>query len=528
MDGGSPFLTTNPRTTARERDAALRKQSLRQSWPTVIMIPILIGVLHACAFSLLVKLFLGESFGLSGGHPAPWPGAIAILFVVSFWTNRYLGRFKLAAGWIQALTFGCWLVSYLAWVLLEPAYRDTTVWSHPSQFVQSEAYLIPPLLIAMVVWWSGMSHASNIANLSAEDIRSTVQRDWLILFASILLAALVGGEAGEAAISAARVAVPLQLIASLALVAGAEVEATRRMASQRGSQPPGWGRWIRLVGGLAAGVLVLTLIVLALLSPSALGAVVGGIALVARAIAVVLGYVLLAIVWAVFQIVIAISRLLEWLFGDIFGPIEQPTMTGPPAMNMDPIVREEGEAQQWEYAILLRWAAIVAVVVVAAVILFRVTRKGADTEDEGDVDEQRDSVFSADLARQQLRDLFRRRRREQRPARLDLDRPPKTVRETMVYLETLAARQGVARRDTESSADFTARLRAVWPGAGAPLIDFPHRYDPVRYGETADDPGSPDAEAARQDWARVWEVRKNVPPPPEPDGTPKGQAAGRD
>ena len=129
-------------------------------------------------------------------------------------------------------------------------------------------------------------------------------------------------------------------------------------------------------------------------------------------------------------------------------------------------------------------------------------------------------MFSADLARKQLRDLFRRRQREQRLPRLDLDRPPKTVREAMVYLETLAVRQGVARHDTENSGDFTARLRAVWPGVGAPLVDFPHRYERVRYGETADDPGSPDAEAARQDWARVWEVRKNAPPPPEPDGKP--------
>jgi hypothetical protein len=516
MDGGNPFLTTNPRTTARERDAALRKQSLRTSWPTVVMIPILIGVLHACAFSLLVKLFLGESFGLSAGHAAPWSGAIAVVFVLSFWINRFLGRFKLAGAWIQALTFGCWLVSYLGWILLEPAYRHTTVWSHPREFVQSEAYLIPPLLISMVIWWSGMSHAANIANLSAEDIRSTVQRDWLILFVSILLAALVGGEAGDAAISAARIAVPLQLIASLALVAGAEVEATRRMASQRGS----WGRWIRLVGGLAAGVLALTLIVLALLSPSALGAVVGGIALVARAIGVVLGYVLLAIVWAVFQVVIAITRLIEWLFGDFFGPIEQPAMTGQPAINMDQFRQQEGEPQQWEYAILIRWVVIVLVVLVAAVILFRVTRKAAAPEEDDAVDEQRDSVFSADLARQQLRDLFRRRRREQRPPRLDLDRPPETVRETMVYLETLAARQGVPRRATESSADFTARLRAVWPGAAAPLIDIPHRYEPVRYGEAADDPRSPDAEAARRDWTHVWEIRKHAPPPPEPDGKP--------
>ena len=240
------FFVNDSRKAARDREVALRKSPLKHSWPSMIMIPVLVAILHACAFSLLFKLFLGESFGLSNGHPAPWPGAIAVIFLASFWVNRLIGRLRVTSIVGQVITFGCWLAVYLGWILLEPSYRDTDVWSHPSQFVQSEGFLVPPLLISMVIWWVGMNYASEIANISAEEIRSVVQRDWLVLFGSILLAALVGGAAGDDAISAARVAVPLQLIVSLALVAGAEVESTRRLALRRedsrlaGDAGPGW------------------------------------------------------------------------------------------------------------------------------------------------------------------------------------------------------------------------------------------------------------------------------------------------
>jgi len=520
MDNGNPFLTSDPRKSARERDAALRRQPLRQSWPMLVMIPALVGVLHASAYSLLIKLFLGKSFGLSGGNEAPWVGAIAVIFLASFWTNRFLGRLRMAGGWVQALTFLGWLAAYLAWIPLDPAYRHTNVWAHPSSFVQSDAYLIPPLLISMGIWWAGMSYAADIANLSAEEIRTVVQRDWIVLFASVVLAALVGGEAGRSALEAARLAVPILIIVSLALVAGAEVEATRKLAASRGGQAPGWGRWLRLVGGVAAMVLVLTLLVLALLSPGALEAVVGGIAAVARIIGAILAYILLAVIWAIFQIVIAITKVIEWLFGDVFGPIQQPEMQSQPAFNMDALQQKERETKAWEYAILLRWAGLAAIVMVAAFLLFRFTRRSSMEDEDGLVDEQRDSVFSADLARQQLRDLFRRRHRAVRPPRLDLDRPPASVRETMVYLETLAVRQGVGRRDNETPDDFTSRLRAAWPGIGAALIEFPHRYEHVRYGDEPDTSGTPDAEAARRDWARIWEARKNAPPPPPPPEPP--------
>ncbi len=133
-----PAYNSDASKNTKRRDQALRRQSLKQSWPMLIMIPALVGTLHAAAFSLLIKLFLGETFGLSNGHPAPWPGAIAVIFLISFWTNRFIGRWKISATLAQIATFVAWAATWLGWIWIAPAYDSTTFWSNPGQLVQSE------------------------------------------------------------------------------------------------------------------------------------------------------------------------------------------------------------------------------------------------------------------------------------------------------------------------------------------------------------------------------------------------------
>jgi hypothetical protein len=500
-----PAFYSDASRNSRERDRALRRQSLRQAWPTLFMIPGLVGVLHACAFAVLINVFLGPTFGLSGGQPAPWPGAIAIIFLLSFRVNWYVGRWEKPGVLGQAATFVAWAAVWAGWIALDPAFDESSLFRDPGQLVESDAWLIPSLLISLVVWWLGIVYASGIANISAEELRSVVQRDWLILFGSILLAAVVGGEAGADGLAAARLAVPLQLLVSVALIAGAETEVTRRMAFRRGGTAPGWGRWFRLVGAVGAGVALATVLVLALLSPGALDAIVGAITTVLGWIGLALQYVLYAIVWSIFQVMSLVARLFNSLFGDMLGPVQTPTMPIAPPLEFPEQVVQEDEGGTWEYAILLRWGLLGAIILTVAVVLFRLSRRDAAPDDDGIVDEQRDSVFSTDLARQQLRDLFRRRGREAAPVRLNLDRPPADVREAMLYLEVLANRQGEGRRPEESASDFAARLRAHWSGVAAPLVQFPDQYARVRYGE---EERAGDAEAAARIWSQIWSARK--------------------
>ena len=511
----------------REDPAPLQRRLASYSWPNLILLPALMGAVHATTYSLLIFLFLDRTFGFSGGRPAPWPGAIALIWLASFWTTRLTERLSLGGRAAQAASLTCWVATLLLWFAAEPTYREARIWSDPGSLVQGNAYLIPPLLISMITWWQGIRYAVDQPGLTAEDTRGTVQRAWLVLGGSIVLAIFIGGDTGGLAMRTARIAVPLLLIFSLAVVAGAELETTRRIAVRRGGNPPGWDRWLRLVSGLSTFVVIITIGVLALLGPQVLSAVVELMFAVLRVVGIAVGYVIYAVFFALYQVILGFVWVLEELFGDIFGPLQQPDL---PVLN--PVIGEEvipdqqETTEQWKYAILLRWIALGLLLIALAIVLFKITRRSSTASNAGIVEEERDSVFSADLARQQLRDLFRRHQREGRHRPLDLNGEPADVRDIMRFLETLAVRQGVGRKAAETSSDFLERLRAVWSGVAPSLLDLNGRYQRIRYGEHPDTREGPEYGPSLKDWTEVWNRRKDVEI--EPAARKAGGRTGRD
>jgi hypothetical protein len=255
---------------------------------------------------------------------------------------------------------------------------------------------------------------------------------------------------------------------------------------------------------------VLTGIVMLFLGPGVLQAMVDLMQSVLRVVGVALVYLLYAIIYAIFTIGRLVAGIVNAIFGDIFGPIEMPQ---PPQREPQPqqdLRLEQNEVTETPYATLLRWVVLGIALLIAAIIIYRMTRARTTDEDDGDIAEERESIFSADLAKQQLRDLFRRKPRAERPPRLDLDRPPSSVREAMLYLQVLATRQHAGRRLNETPADFTIRLTNAWPGVGAPLRMLRDRYELVRYGETEDDRA-----IAVEAWESIWRRRKEVVVEPE-------------
>ena len=489
-------------------------RSWRKTWPTLFLIPGLIAALHAAAWSLVLALLLGRTFGLSDGRPEPWPGAIALLWLAAFWSAAVIGQSTLGPRRAQLLTVATWAAAVIAWFGLEPVYRESGIWRDPGSLVEGNAYLVPPIMISLAVWWQGMRYAFDLPVMSAEELRGVTQRDWIILGGSLVCAIMIGGETGEHALSIARFAVPLTVILSLALVAAAEVEATRKLAVRRGGQAPGWERWARLSGGLGAGVVIVSLVVLALLTPGALNAAVGGIVSIVKLFGLALVYIFYALFYVVYQLVRMVTSLIEYLFGDVFGPIALPETTFAPPPPVRDQFSNRPPQDEWEYAILLRWVVLAIALVLIAILLFRFGRKRRQLVDAGAMEAVRDSVFSADLAKRQLRDLFRRRHRVGRSPPLDLNGQPADVRDAMRYLQALAGRQDAGRREAETPDDFVRRLRGTWIGLGAPLNDLAARYERVRYGEEPGTAESPDHRPAIEDWNQIWRARKDVEPPP--------------
>lgn len=485
---------------------------LRKRWPTLVALPALIAFLGAAAITPLIEVFLSASFGLSGGRGAPWPWAFAIIGLLGFWSATFLGSrgFSLRRSAVILLLLA--LVTIGIWIAIQPNYDLLPLLRDPVSLVHENGYLIPPIFLGFGAWYQGMRYAYDPGHFAPEEVRGHVQRAWILLAAGIVLAAMIGGEMGEAGIAASAIAVPVAMACSAGAVAAAETNNTRWLASRRGSSAPGWDRWARLFGGIVALSLVVTLIAAFLLGPDALAVVKEGIRSAFYLLGTIVYYIFFAIVYVIYWVVRFVAWIINSLFGDIFPTMEPPQMAPPDQQGQEEIQIEEGEG--FGHATLLRWIALGIALVIVTIIIYRLGRARRRAADDGDFAEERQSVFSARLARQQLRDLFRRKPRAERPRRLDLDAPPASVRESMLYLQVLATRQRVGRHPDETPADFTARLAAAWPGLADPLGVLRDRYEHVRYGETPDDRA-----AVLAAWERIWSSRKDVVIPPESESS---------
>ena len=81
------------------------------------------------------------------------------------------------------------------------------------------------------------------------------------------------------------------------------------------------------------------------------------------------------------------------------------------------------------------------------------------------------------------------------------------MRDAWRYLQVLAVRQEVGRREAETPQDFAERLRGSWPGTASSLNDLVVRYERSRYGEIDSER---DYSAALDDWSDIYRRRSEV------------------
>jgi hypothetical protein len=464
-----------------------------------------VAIVQALAITPLLHIFFGPEFGMTGGRPAMFPGWLALLGLAGFWFAKLVARVTTSPTWFPlALGIG-WVVAAALWIGVEPVYGLRGLLAEPGSLVGERGYLVAPLLLSLGVWWQGIRYATIDYLLEADEIRGSTERSWLVMIVSLILAALLDNEAGRSALDTSWFVVPALMVASVALVAAAEIHASRRQISQSGGRPPTWSRWARLVGGLGAAIVVVALIILVLLTPGAFGVMIGAIVAALKMIGQVLQWVLYGVFYILYYAFYAITELVRNLFDLEFAPMERPDQ--PAALEGNPFqVEEQGEQETWKYAYLLRWGLLGLVVFAVIVLLFRMTRRARSSDAEMIGDEERSSVFSADLAKAQLRNLFRRGGRGSRMPRLDLESAPMSVRDSWRYLQVLAARQAAERSDAETPQDFAARLRATWPGTAGSLNDLATRYERSRYGDIDSER---DYTAALDDWVDIYRRRKD-------------------
>lgn len=472
--------------------------------PSRILMPIFLGFLRAAPFVPFIAMFFRPSFGLSGGLPAPNAWALAAMGAIAFWSTRLLPRYVKNPALVNVLLLLIGFLWWGIWMWLEPLWHIGDVLKDPLSIVDGNGRFAWILVVTLVFWVLSLRLALDEREQSPEGVRGIMFRSLIGVLVAIIFAAIVGDEFGDAGLSAGYIALPVALVSGIGAVGLSEMVSTRNTARRRGATVPGWSRWGRTFLGSTAMVLVLTFVAALMFGPGFLQLVLDAIRTLWEWFSTIMLGIMYVVVYAIYYIVRFIVWLLNLLFGTEFEPMEVPEMGQAPG-GEEPLPPEEGEAEPSPYAALLRLGAIGAAIMVALLVISKFIRF-RQTDETIDPNEERSSVFSGSLFRDQLRNLFRRKDHGEKPRKLNLNDSPATVRESMLYLQVLAERLGMGREIRETPHDFTSRLGTTWPQLEAPLREIRDRYERVRYGESEEDRA-----AVVSAWREIWNTQKELP-----------------
>lgn len=481
-------------------------RALRSRWAADLLLPALVAVVEAAAVAPALYL-AGGAAGPDGAARVPWPAALAVVGLAAFWSTRWLAALGTTVGVARLCSLLLWTVATLAWLGAQYEAPHGAAGMLPNavtdlgQPLTSGAPLLVTVALALVAWRRGLGYGSEPDPFSPERLRLLVRTAFALLAAALTVAALGRYSFGRAALAAGRAAVPLAVICGLLAVAAGQLEQARRQAERRQGRAPGRGSWLAFAVSAAALVVLVSILVGGLLGDDVWRALYTPVVTALGWLSTALLDLLIALAVVLF---VVIYYPLAWVVHHIFGG---GAVTGsrqqPP--RKPPDFSQLAEATQRnmppELTFALRGLSVAVVVAVLVLVLLSALRRYRTFWRDEEVDEQRESLWSRDLALAQLRRAFARQRapRVDRAA-IDLTRLPASVREAYRYLGVLAQRRGVERGLAESASDFSRRLADSWPEVGGPIDDLTARYLRVRYGE---EPDEQDRVAARAAWETV-------------------------
>lgn len=472
---------------------------LPSAWPDHLL-PILVAAVEVAAIAPWLHLLAGM-LG-HGGAPVPAPLGIALAGLLGFGSARWF----LAGGWdigaARLMSLGLWLLLVIGWLGVTGAGIGAPL-TLLDGLIARDGALYALLVVAGVAWWRGLALGVQPEPFSPAAMRSRLEIVIGLLVAALIVAALVGGAAGEQALNAAASALPVVLIGGLVALSTAQARAVRVRVRQESSG------WIGAGALVAVGIVLLALLLAGIAGPEVWRQVLSPVLFILRPIGWLLDWALLGLAYAIFLLLTPLMWLLRKLSGGV-QQVEEPQVEPGPPLDF------QGQVQSalpgWLLQVL-EIALIGAAILLGVWLVLRTLRRFRPETLNGPVDEIRESVWSREAALDQLRGWLRGLEAPwgggQRRGRYDLNRPPKTVREAYQHLLVLAARRGQPRVPAESPIDYATRMQERWPSVDQPLDDLTRRYLRARYGEHE----SPtEAEQARVEWETI---RDSLP---DPDG----------
>jgi hypothetical protein len=462
--------------------------------PSRTLLPVLVLILEVASVAPLLAL-MASGLDADNKVGSPFIPAMVVIALAGFWLVRRLSAGGTANGGFQAGV----LVAGLAIAVLAPIVSDLgALW---------DARVLGIAILAsgqaMLAWWRGIFYASHPESFAAEELAGIVQRSWLVLAGS-LIPILDGIDSGSA-IDTAGIAVPVAALAALVILAVGQMERASKRLKEVGGNAPDRQRWLAFAGIFAVVTVLVAMGVSAAIGDDTARAILTPFKLALDAVSFVLTWVLFGIAVVFLVLFYPLGWLIERFRPE---PREQEAQESQGFGDQVSQLREGNGGDGFPHWLQLtaEIAAVVLIVAIVAYIITRTLKKQRTVDEEGEIDEEHESLWSRDLALNQLKGLFRRGGHHETIEQLDLRRTPESVREAYRSLLALARRDGVHRREDETPAEFSARLGRAWPTLASEVAGLTREYELAKYGDVAEIAAD---DRARRHWATIWSSRQS-------------------
>jgi hypothetical protein len=467
---------------------------LRFRSPSKTLLPVLVLIEEVASIAPLLAL-MASGLDADNKVGSPFIPAMVVIALAGFWLVRRLSSGVAGDGAFQAGV----LVVGLAIAVLAPIVSGLgALWN-----AQVLGIAILASGQAVLAWWRGIFYASHPESFAAEELAGIVQRSWLVLAGSLILIPILDGIDSDSAIDTAGIAVPIAALAALVILAIGQMERASKRSKEVGGNAPDRRRWLTFAGIFAVVTVLIAMVVSAAIGDDTSRTILTPFRLALDGVTFVLTWVLFGVAVVFLVLFYPLGWLIERFRPE---PPEQQQQNSEGFGEQVNRLREGNGGDGFPHWLQLT-AEIVAVIVIVAIVAYIITRtlkKQRAAEDDGEIDEEHESLWSRDLALNQLKGLFRRGGHEETVETLDLRRTPESVREAYRSLLALAQRDGVPRRDDETPAEFSARLRRVWPALATDVAGLTREYELAKYGDVTEIAAD---DRAKRHWATIWASR---------------------
>lgn len=357
-----------------------------------------------------------------------------------------------------------------------------------------------PLILVIagaLLWWRGMA----TPNMGHDALVRAFLTGTAVLVLLLLLNQLIGDLLPARDLVVALLTFIVSALLTLALVGASD--AIQQGGTEAGISLPVSRYWLLAVMVVIAAILVGAWLISALIAPDTLRQLIALTWPLWALLGKLLYYILLPFIYILFRLLEPLLRLFEGLSRE---QEPEPVVTPQPEEQLEEIERVVREMPPQLDAILRIVLAVAIIAFVVWLIMLALRRRQSVRRAE--VLESRESVFSWDLLKDQVRSLFRRARPAPTPPFFiplgNGDDPRLVIRAAYQRLLALAIEQGLPRLRAQTPNAYYDQLSERWPEQRDALRLITENYIIARY--RPDPPTMAQAEATAQAVAHIQNV----------------------